>query len=112
MEDDGNKLIDERREKLKALRAAGSAYPNDFRRNDLSGDLHRRFGEKSKQDLEKDKPPAVVAGRMVLKRVMGKASFATLQDGTGRIQIYVSNDTTGRKHPAHTGALTVTLVPA
>ena len=93
MENDGNKLIDERREKLKALRAAGNAYPNDFRRKDLAVSIHDSFSEKSKEDLEKSKPAAVIAGRMVLKRVMGKASFATLQDGTGRIQIYISNET-------------------
>src|ERR1700704_2303124 len=51
----------------------------------------------TKEQLEQDKPAAVVAGRMMLKRVMGKASFATLQDGSGRIQIYVSNDLTGEK---------------
>jgi lysyl-tRNA synthetase class 2 len=87
-----NKLVEERREKLKALRAQGIAFPNDFRRKDFSHDLHSQWGEKSKEDLEKQKIPAVVAGRMMLKRVMGKASFATLQDGTGRIQIYVSNE--------------------
>ncbi len=87
-----NKLVEERREKLKALRAAGGAYPNDFRKKDFSADLIARFGEKSKEDLEKEKAPATLAGRMVLKRVMGKASFATLQDGAGRIQIYVSNE--------------------
>jgi lysyl-tRNA synthetase, class II len=87
-----NKLIEERREKLKALRAAGVAYPNDFRRKDLSVDLFRRFGEKNKEELEKEKPPATIAGRMMLKRVMGKASFATLQDGSGRMQIYVSSE--------------------
>jgi lysyl-tRNA synthetase class 2 len=92
VEEDNNKLIDERREKLKALRAAGEPYPNDFRKKDSSSDLIERFGEKSKEDLEKEKPPASVAGRMVLKRVMGKASFATLQDGAGRIQVYVSNE--------------------
>jgi lysyl-tRNA synthetase class 2 len=92
VEEDNNKLIDERREKLKALRAAGEPYPNDFRKKDSSSDLIGRFGEKSKEELEKEKPPASVAGRMVLKRVMGKASFATLQDGAGRIQVYVSNE--------------------
>jgi len=96
MEED-NKLVDERREKLKALRASGAAFPNDFRRKDLSVDLLRRFGEKSKQDLEKEKPAATIAGRMMLKRPMGKVTFATLQDGAGRIQIYVSNDVTGEK---------------
>src|SRR6188508_1723014 len=87
-----NKLIEERRAKLKALRAAGVAYPNDFRRADFAGGLFRLHGEKSKEDLEKEKIPATVAGRMVLKRVMGKASFATLQDQTGRIQLYVSSE--------------------
>jgi len=92
VEEDNNKLVDERREKLKALRAAGEAYPNDFRKKDSSSDLIERFGEMSKEELEKEKPSASVAGRMVLKRVMGKASFATLQDGAGRIQLYVSNE--------------------
>src|ERR671931_1027952 len=90
-----NKLIEERREKLNGLRAAGQAYPNDFRRQDFAADLHARFGAKSKEDLERERPGAVVAGRMMLKRVMGKASFATLQDGSGRIQVYVTNDGTG-----------------
>jgi len=94
MEDD-NKLMEERREKLKALRAAGIAYPNDVRRRHLAADLHLEHGTRTKEDLEPLKVPATVAGRMVLKRVMGKASFATLQDGSGRIQLYVSNDATG-----------------
>ena len=92
MENEDNKLIEERREKLRALRARDQAYPNDFRRKDVAGQLHERFGALSKEQLEKEKPPAVIAGRMMLKRVMGKASFATLQDGTGRIQIYVVNE--------------------
>src|SRR5919201_802916 len=88
-----NKLIEERREKLNALRAAGQAYPNDFRRKDFAADLHTRFGAKSKEELERERPAAVVAGRMMLKRVMGKASFATLQDASGRIQVYITQDT-------------------
>jgi lysyl-tRNA synthetase, class II len=96
-----NKLVEERREKLKALRAKGIAYPNDFRRKDLSGDLARQYGDKSKEDLEKEKTSATVAGRMVLKRVMGKASFATLQDGTGRIQLYVTQETPGYEDFKH-----------
>src|SRR5688572_2691649 len=87
-----NKLIEERRGKLKALRAAGVAYPNDFRRKDLAAGLHENFSSKTKEELEPLKVEATVAGRMVLKRVMGKASFATLQDQTGRIQLYVSNE--------------------
>jgi lysyl-tRNA synthetase class 2 len=87
-----NKLVEERREKLNALRAKGVAFPNDFRRKDLCSALHGTFGAKTKEELEALKAQAAVAGRMVLKRVMGKASFATLQDGSGRIQIYVSNE--------------------
>jgi lysyl-tRNA synthetase class 2 len=87
-----NKLVDERREKLKAVRGAGQAFPNDFRRSHFAGDLTKRFGERTKEELEKTRVEVKVAGRMMLKRVMGKASFATLQDGTGRIQIYVVNE--------------------
>jgi lysyl-tRNA synthetase class 2 len=93
--EEDNKLIEERREKLKALRAAGNSYPNDFRRKDLAAALHATYGARSKDDLEKEKPRASVAGRMLLKRVMGKASFATLQDGSGRIQVYITSDLAG-----------------
>ncbi|HTQ76937.1 MAG TPA: lysine--tRNA ligase [Burkholderiales bacterium] len=92
MEQDENKLVEERREKLKALRAQGTAFPNDFRREDLAAALQAAHAGRSKEELEGLKPAATVAGRMVLKRVMGKASFATLQDGSGRIQIYVSSE--------------------
>jgi lysyl-tRNA synthetase, class II len=101
MNEDDSKLVEERREKLKALRAKGVAYPNDFRRQHLAGDLHRGFGEKSKEELEKAAPPAKVAGRMMLKRVMGKASFATLQDGSGRIQAYITQDVPGYEDFKH-----------
>src|SRR5437763_2107056 len=92
MEED-NKLVEERREKLKQLRAAGQAYPNDFRRRDVAAELHEHFGTLSKEELEAQKPATLVAGRMMRKRVMGKASFATLQDGSGRIQVYITQDT-------------------
>ena len=92
---DENQIMAERRAKLARLRAEGQAFPNDFRREDLAGDLARAHGAKSKEDLESGKPKAKVAGRMLLKRVMGKASFATLQDMSGRIQVYVNNDVTG-----------------
>ena len=93
-----NKLIEERREKLKALRAQGIAFPNDFRRKDFAADLHKTHGEKTKEDLEPLKVAATVVGRMVLKRVMGKASFATLQDQSGRIQLYLSDDLFGKEN--------------
>jgi len=90
-----NKLVEERREKLKALRARGQAYPNDWRPRHHAGELAHRFGALDKAALEAQQPAASVAGRMMLKRVMGKASFATLQDGSGRIQVYVANDVAG-----------------
>jgi lysyl-tRNA synthetase class 2 len=94
MEDD-NKLIEERREKLKALRAQGQAFPNDFRPAQHAAGLAQRYAALDKAALEKAGARATIAGRMMLKRVMGKASFATLQDATGRIQVYVANDVAG-----------------
>ena len=99
--DDDNKLIEERRQKLAALRAKGIAFPNDFRRKDLAAGLHERFGGKTKEALEAEKAPAGIAGRMMLKRVMGKASFATLQDGSGRIQAYITQDVPGYEEFKH-----------
>ena len=92
---DTNQIIEERMAKLKALRGEGNAFPNDFRRTHLAADLHRDYGAKSNQDLEPAAIKVAVAGRMMLKRVMGKASFATLQDMSGRVQLYVNNDATG-----------------
>ena len=94
MEDD-NKLVEERREKLKALRAQGQAFPNDWRSAHHAGDLAQQYGALDKAALEAKAVRVKLAGRMMLKRVMGKASFATLQDGSGRIQIYVANDVAG-----------------
>ncbi|MFZ3323764.1 MAG: lysine--tRNA ligase [Usitatibacter sp.] len=92
---DENQIFAERRSKLAKLRELGQAYPNDFRRKDLAAELHQFHDGKDKPQLEAEKPPAVVAGRMLLKRVMGKASFATLQDMSGQIQVYINNDVTG-----------------
>ncbi|MEK6210374.1 MAG: lysine--tRNA ligase [Pseudomonadota bacterium] len=92
---DTNQIVEERRAKLRELRAQGNAFPNDFRRRHLAADLHRDYGARSNEDLEPLKVEVTVAGRMMLKRVMGKASFATIQDMSGRIQIYVTNDVTG-----------------
>jgi lysyl-tRNA synthetase, class II len=101
MSEDDSKLVEERREKLKALRARGVAYPNDWHPEHLAAELHRGFGERSKEELEKAPAPAKVAGRMMLKRVMGKASFATLQDGSGRIQAYVTQEVPGYEDFKH-----------
>jgi lysyl-tRNA synthetase, class II len=93
---DENQIIAERRAKLAKLRERGPAFPNDFKRRHLASELHSQFGDKAREELEAAKPgPFVIAGRMLLKRVMGKASFATLQDMSGRIQVYVNNDVTG-----------------
>jgi len=89
---DENKLIAERRTKLATIREQGNAFPNDFRRNVLAGELHAEYGEKTKEELEALSLRVVIAGRMMLKRVMGKASFATIQDMSGRIQFYVVRD--------------------
>jgi lysyl-tRNA synthetase class 2 len=89
---DANQVIAERREKLKALRARGNAYPNDYRREHLIADVLRAHGDADRQALEAHPAHVSIAGRMMLKRVMGKASFATIQDMTGSLQIYV-NDT-------------------
>lgn len=87
-----NKLIAQRREKLQQIRERGVAFPNDFRRNVMAGELHAEYGEKTKEELEALSIRVRVAGRMMLKRVMGKASFATVQDMSGRIQFYVVRD--------------------
>ncbi len=92
---DENQIIAERREKLTKLRAEGVAFPNDFRRENTAEKLDELYGEKTREELEGLPVEVAVAGRMMLKRVMGKASFATLQDLSGRIQIYVTNDKTG-----------------
>jgi lysyl-tRNA synthetase class 2 len=92
---DTNQIIEERKAKLKALRGEGNAFPNDFRRTHLAADLHRDYDARPNEDLEPAAIKVQVAGRMMLKRVMGKASFATLQDMSGRMQLYISNDVTG-----------------
>src|SRR6266480_1154630 len=92
---DDNQIIAERRGKLKALRAQGGAYPNDFRRDALAAELHQAHDAKTAEELESAPTSVAVAGRMMLKRVMGKASFATLQDMSGRVQLYVTNDHAG-----------------
>ena len=87
---DENKLITERRNKLDELRENGIAFPNDFRRNVVAAELHAKFDALDKAAIDNAEPVRVkVAGRMMLQRVMGKASFATIQDMSGRIQVYV-----------------------
>ncbi len=92
MHEDENKLIAERRGKLAALRAHGNAHPNDFRRDALAADLHAGHGDKENDVLESDPVRVSVAGRMMAKRVMGKASFTSIQDMSGRIQLFLQRD--------------------
>jgi len=97
---DENQLIAERREKLSAMRtrqAQGGpvAFPNDFKPAHHADALHTAHGAKSAEVLAEEKHTVRIAGRMVLKRVMGKASFATLQDSTGRMQVYVKGEEIG-----------------
>ena len=102
---DENHLMAERREKLKVLREAqqqgkGVAFPNDFKPEDHAATLLASHGEKTNEELTGEgiaPVTAKIAGRMMLKRVMGKASFATLQDGSGRLQIYVTRDDVGEE---------------
>jgi lysyl-tRNA synthetase class 2 len=96
---DRDRLVAERRAKLEALREKGVAYPNDFVREHLAAELAQRFGALDHDALEKARPAVKIAGRLMLKRVMGRASFATLRDGSGPIQIFVSDGDTG--HAAH-----------
>ena len=92
---DENQIIAERRAKLAELRRHGVAFPNDFAREHLAADLHKTWDGKSNEEIEPKAVKATIAGRMMLKRVMGKASFATAQDMSGRIQLYVTRDAVG-----------------
>jgi lysyl-tRNA synthetase class 2 len=92
---DENQIIAERRAKLKALRENGIPFPNDFEREHLAEKLGTQYEDMPKEELDPLNVQVSVAGRMMLKRLMGKASFATLQDVSGRIQVYITNDHTG-----------------
>ena len=97
---DDNQLMAERRDKLAALRANGIAFPNDIKPAHRAEALFAQYDSKTKEELEPLAVTVSVAGRMMLKRVMGKASFATLQDASfgpsgGRIQVYINNEGVG-----------------
>jgi lysyl-tRNA synthetase, class II len=94
---DENHVIAERREKLKAIRAAGVAFPNDFKPDHIAADLHQQYGTFENEALEGMAVTVKIAGRMMLKRVMGKASFATVQDHSGRVQLFISKDNIGEE---------------
>jgi len=90
--EDTNALIAQRRSKLTAMREEGNAFPNDFRRDVMAGELHAEYNEKTNEELEATPVRVKVAGRMMSQRVMGKASFANLRDMSGQIQLFVTRD--------------------
>ncbi|QVL49967.1 MAG: lysine--tRNA ligase [Thiocapsa sp.] len=92
---DEHKLIAQRREKLSQLRAQGPAFPNDFRRDVIAGELLAEYGEHEPEAIEALGLRVKVAGRLMSRRVMGKASFAHVQDMSGRIQLFVQRDLIG-----------------
>ncbi len=89
---DEHKLIAQRRQKLQQLRERGNAFPNDFRRDSLAAELHARYDDKDEAELDASPVRVKVAGRMMGKRVMGKASFAHIQDMSGRLQLFIQRD--------------------
>ena len=97
VQQDENQLVAERRAKLAEWRKTGKAFPNDFQRENTALRLLDGYGGKTAEELQGMPVEVRVAGRMMLKRVMGKASFATLQDLSGRIQIYVTRDSLGEE---------------
>jgi lysyl-tRNA synthetase class 2 len=103
---DENRLIAERREKLKALRTQGIAFPNDFRVDSFAGDLQAEFADKdvhTAEALDALARRVKVAGRILLKRGQGKVSFVQMQDQTGRIQLFVHQGTLGETYEAFKG---------
>lgn len=92
---DENHIILERRQKLEDIKARGVAYPNDFKPEDNATELQEKYSHLNKEALEATNVSAKVAGRIMLKRLMGKASFVTIQDGLSKIQLYISRDKLG-----------------
>ena len=87
-----NDLIKQRRDKLQLWRDESQAYPNTFRPENLAADIEAQFGELDKETLEAAEVDVVVAGRMMTRRIMGKASFAHIKDSSGLLQIYLQRD--------------------
>ena len=92
---DENQLIAERRAKLAALREGGQAFPNDYRRDSLAGELHAAFADRDAAWLEANPTRVNVGGSMLFKRIMGKASFAKIADRTGQVQLFLQQDPLG-----------------
>jgi lysyl-tRNA synthetase class 2 len=103
---DENRLIAERRDKLRALRTQGVAFPNDFRIDAFAGDLQAEFADVERWSADAVEGAArrvAVAGRIVLKRVMGRASFVQIQDMSGRIQLFLQQAALGDTYDAFKG---------
>ena len=97
---DENRLIAERRAKLAALRSGAPAFPNDFRRDALAAQIEATWGDKDAAWLEANPVTVRVGGRLMAKRVMGKASFAKLADRSGRIQVFLQQAALGETYEA------------
>ncbi len=100
---DENHLIAERRAKLAALRAQGVAFPNDFKRVDYAGDLQAEYADAEQwtsEALEALPRTVALAGRLMAKRVMGKASFAQVMDESGKIQLFLQGNVLGDAYEA------------
>lgn len=98
-----NHLIAERRAKLAKLRERGNAFPNDFRRDALAADILTAYGEKSAAALDAAAVRVRVAGRMRAKRILGKASFAKLEDSSGAIQVFLQQQALGEVYDEFKG---------
>jgi lysyl-tRNA synthetase class 2 len=115
MSEDENKLIAERREKLRALRAQGIAFPNDFKIDTFAGDLQAEYADAerwSAEALAGSNRRVRVAGRIMAKRIMGKASFVQIQDTSDRIQLFLQQSTLGDSYEAFKGWDTGDIVGA
>src|SRR5262245_13339753 len=89
---DINEQIAQRRAKLKQLRAQANPFPNDFHKDAFAGDLHAAYSNKTEAELTAQNHRVTVAGRIMTRRIMGKASFVHIQDMTGQIQLYLKQD--------------------
>ena len=103
MSEDENKLIAERREKLRTLRAGGIAFPNDFKPDAFAGDLQAEYADAQMWNAEALATAGRrvrVAGRIMAKRIMGKASFVQIQDLSGRLQLFLQETALGDSYEA------------
>ncbi len=92
---DTNAQIEQLREKLQQLRQQGRAYPNGFQRDTLAAELHEKYDSIEKEQLDPQKIPVKIAGRVLTRRIMGKACFATIQDMSGKVQIFLRQNDLG-----------------